>query len=147
MTMTQIDRTHELNILVRAKYPILYIVSREERRIEQTLRLVAAERRKKLYGWTLTDGIIPLDGYDAPPIDPATRNPINALDYIATSQEAAIFVLKDFHPFLDALRPAADQPLAVRKLRDITNHLKERRKTLVVWRATCPIYHRWRCRC
>jgi hypothetical protein len=132
MMATQIDRTEELNILVRAKYPILYIVSWEERRIEQTLRLVAAERRKKLYGWTLTDGIVPLDGYDAPPIDPATRNPVHALDYIATSQEAAIFVLKDFHPFLDALRPIADQPLVVRKLRDITNHLKESRKTLVI---------------
>jgi SpoVK/Ycf46/Vps4 family AAA+-type ATPase len=128
----QVDREEELNILVRAKYPILYIVSWEERRIEQTLRLVAAERRKKLYGWSLTDGILPLDDYDAPIIDPATRNPIHALDYIATSQEAALFVLKDFHPFLDDLRPAVDQPIIVRKLRDITNHLKESRKTLVI---------------
>jgi hypothetical protein len=132
MTVTQIDREEELNILVRAKYPILYIVSWEERRIEQTLRLVAAERRKKLYGWTLTDGIVPLDGYDAPPIDPATRSPVHALDHIAASQEAAVFVLKDFHPFLDGLRPTVDQPIIIRKLRDITNHLKESRKTLVI---------------
>ena len=126
------DREEELNILVRAKYPILYLVSWEERRIEQALRLVAAERRKKLYGWTLTDGIVPLDGYDAPPIDPATRSPIHALDYIATSKEAALFVLKDFHPYLDNTRPTGDQPIVVRKLRDITNHLKESSKTLVV---------------
>jgi SpoVK/Ycf46/Vps4 family AAA+-type ATPase len=132
MTMIPMDREEELNILVRAKYPILYIVSWEERRIEQALRLVAAERRKKLYGWTLTDGIVPLDGYDAPPIDPATRSPIHALDYIATSKEAALFVLKDFHPYLDNTRPTGDQPIVVRKLRDITNHLKESRKTLVV---------------
>jgi SpoVK/Ycf46/Vps4 family AAA+-type ATPase len=132
MTTTQVDREEELNVLVRAKYPILYIVSWEERRIEQTLRLVAAERRKKLYGWTLTQGIVPLDGYDAPPIDPATRNPVYALDHIAVSQEAALFVLKDFHPFLDDLRPVGDQPLIVRKLRDITNQLKESRKTLVI---------------
>lgn len=132
MITTQMDREEELNVLVRAKYPILYIVSWEERRIEQTLRLVAAERRKKLYGWTLTDGIIPLDGYDAPAADPATRSPVHALDTIATSQEAAIFVLKDFHPFLDDLRPTGDQPIVVRKLRDITNQLKESRKTLVI---------------
>jgi SpoVK/Ycf46/Vps4 family AAA+-type ATPase len=132
MTTTQIDREEELNILVRAKYPILYLVSWEERRIEQSLRLVAAERRKKLYGWTLTNGIVPLDGYEGRPIDPATRSPIHALDYIATSQEAAIFVLKDFHPFLDDLRPAGDQTLVVRKLRDITNQLKESRKTLII---------------
>jgi SpoVK/Ycf46/Vps4 family AAA+-type ATPase len=138
MTMTQIDREEELNVLVRAKYPILYIVSWEERRIEQTLRLVAAERRKKLYGWTLTNGIVPLDGYEALPIDQATRNPVHALDYIATSQESALFLLKDFHPFLDDLRPAGDQAVIVRKLRDITNHLKESRKTLVI---LSPILH------
>jgi ATP-dependent 26S proteasome regulatory subunit len=132
MTTTQVDREEELNTLVRAKYPILYIVSWEERRIEQTLRIVAAERRKKFYGWTLTDGIVPLDGLDAPPIDPGTRSPVHALDYIASSQEAAIFLLKDFHPFLDDQRPTADQPIIVRKLRDITNHLKESRKTLVI---------------
>jgi len=132
MTTAPVDREEELNILVRAKYPILYLVSWEERRIEQSLRLVAAERRKKLYGWTLTNGIIPMDGYEGRPVDPATRSPIHALDYIATSQEAAIFVLKDFHPFLDHVRPAGDQTLIVRKLRDITNQLKESRKTLII---------------
>ncbi|MBN1147993.1 MAG: AAA family ATPase [Anaerolineales bacterium] len=126
------DREDELDVLIRAKYPILYIVSWEERRIEQILRRVAAERRKKLYGWTLTDGIAPLDGYDGPPTDPATRNPLRALDYIAASQESAVFLLKDFHPFLDDFRPAAEQPTVVRRLRDITNHLKESRKTLVI---------------
>lgn len=132
MTGAQMDREDELDVLIRAKYPILYIVSWEERRIEQILRRVAAERRKKLYGWTLTDGIAPLDGYDGPPTDPATRNPLRALDYIAASQESAVFLLKDFHPFLDDSRPAAEQPTVVRRLRDITNHLKESRKTLVI---------------
>jgi len=42
----------ELNILTRAKYPIIYIVCWEERRIEDMLRQVALDRRKKLYGWT-----------------------------------------------------------------------------------------------
>jgi len=130
--MEPLDRKEELNILVRAKYPILYILAWEERRIEQILRDVASERRKKLFGWTLTDGIFPLDGYDAPPIDPGTRNPLKALDHIAASQEAAIFVLKDFHPFLDDQHPVRDHPIIVRKLRDITNHLKESRKTLVI---------------
>ena len=128
----QIDREAELNTLVRAKYPILYIVSWEERRIEQILRQVAAERHKRLYGWTLTDGIIPLDGYTSPPSDSATRNPLRALEYIANSRDPAIFVLKDFHPFLDDMRPIADQPVIVRKLRDITNRLKESPKTLII---------------
>ncbi|GAB4398434.1 MAG: AAA family ATPase [Anaerolineales bacterium] len=132
MTLTPLAREEELNLLIRAKYPILYIIAWEERRIEQTLRLVAAERRKKLYGWTLTDGLQPLDGGSAPPFDSATRSPLRALDAIAASQESAIFVLKDFHPFLDETRPTAEHPIIVRKLRDITNGLKESRKTLVI---------------
>ncbi len=132
MTSSPATREDELNILIRAKYPILYIVSWEERRIEQMLRHVAGQLRKKLYGWTITDGIRPLDDYDGMRPDPATCSPLNALDVIAASQESAIFVLKDFHPFLDEHRPVSDQPIIVRRMRDITNHLKESRKTLII---------------
>lgn len=138
MTLTQLQRQDELDILIRSKYPILYIVSWEERRVEQILRQVAAGLRKKLYGWTLTDGILPLDGYNGLPSDPATRSPLRALDTIAASQESAIFLLKDFHPFIDDLHPVSDQPVIVRRLRDITNHLKETRKTLVI---LSPLLH------
>lgn len=138
MMTIQVNRESELNILVRAKYPILYIVSWEERRIENILQRVAAERRKKLYGWTLTDGIRPLDDFGISPINTDTRHPLRALDHIAASQESAIFVLKDFHPFLNDQYPTTDQPVIVRKLRDITNHLKESRKTLIV---LSPVLH------
>ena len=39
--LIQIRRAEEVNTLIRAKYPILYIVS-------------WAERRKKIFGWTVT---------------------------------------------------------------------------------------------
>jgi len=132
MILSQIDRQEELDILIRAKYPILYIVSWEEKRIEQVLRQVAEERRKKLYGWTLTEGIHSLDGYRGATKDPSTCQPLRALDAIAASQESAIFVLKDFHPFLDDQHPAGDQPGIVRRLRDITSNLKNSPKTLVI---------------
>ena len=50
MNLTHPAREEELNILIRAKYPILYIVAWEERRIEQILRQAAGQLRKKLYG-------------------------------------------------------------------------------------------------
>lgn len=130
--MSTLHRVDELNILTRAKYPIIYIVSWEERRIEDMLRQVAIDRRKKLYGWTLTNGITPLDLVQAQTIDPTTRDPLNALDFVAKSQEAAIFVLKDFHPYLDSSRGGPDHPVIIRRLRDITNELKESRKTLII---------------
>lgn len=132
MTSTPLTRAEELDLLIRAKYPLLYILSWEERRTEQLLRRVAAQRRKNLYGWTITEGIHPLDGAIRPPTDGFTRDPLHALDEIAASQEAAIFVLKDFHPYLDEHRPLPEFPVIVRKLRDIVNRLKESRKTLII---------------
>jgi ATP-dependent 26S proteasome regulatory subunit len=129
--MSSLKRIEQLNILARAKYPLIYIISWEERRIEEMLRHVAGERRKQLYLWTLTNGIVPVDmPYDTS-VDTSTRNPLAALDYIGMSQESAIFVLKDFHPFLDG-RGGTEQNVIVRKIRDVLNQLKESRKTLVI---------------
>jgi SpoVK/Ycf46/Vps4 family AAA+-type ATPase len=132
MTSASMERQEEISLLIRAKYPILYIISWEERRIEDTLRQVARERRKQLYGWTVTDGILPLDDYQGPPIDSATSHPMRALEYIASSRESAIFVLKDFHPFLDEQRGHPEFTLIVRRLRDVTEELKLSYKTLIV---------------
>ncbi len=134
--MSTLRRFDELKTLTQAKYPLVYIVSWEERRIEDVLREVAIDRKKKLYGWTLTNGIIPLDFYQAPPLDPSTRDPLNALDFVAKSQEAAIFVLKDFHPFLEDRRGSSDHPVIIRRLRDLTIELKESRKTLIILAPT-----------
>ena len=129
--MSSMERIQQLNILARAKYPLIYIISWEERRVEEMLRQVAAERRKQLYMWTLTDGIVPIDLPHDASIDTSTRNPLAALDYIGMSQESAIFVLKDFHPFLEA-RGGSEHNVIVRKIRDVLNQLKESRKTLVI---------------
>ena len=128
--MSSLTQVEELNILTRAKYPLLYIVSWEERRIEDILRQVAANRRKQLYLWTLTNGIVHVDAPHTA-IDPGTRNPLNALDAISQSQEAAIFVLKDFHTLLTP-QAGPEHIVTVRKLRDVINQLKESRKTVVI---------------
>lgn len=126
------DREAELEILIRAKYPIIYIVSWEERRTEESLRRLAAQRHKKLYGWTITDGVFSLETVKPTPIDPNARAPLQALEYVACCREAALFVLKDFHYFMDDSRLSHEQIVVTRKLRDIINDLKESHKTLVI---------------
>src|ERR1700685_797198 len=42
----------ELDILIRARYPIIYLVSWEEERVEQYLAEIAERRKKKFYLWT-----------------------------------------------------------------------------------------------
>jgi ATP-dependent 26S proteasome regulatory subunit len=132
MTSVVLERQEEISLLLRAKYPILYIISWEERRIVDILKDVARERRKQLYGWTITNGIFPLDDYQGPPIDSATSDPLRALEFIANSNESAIFVLKDFHYYLDDQHGLSDYPVIVRRLRDITEGLKISYKTLVI---------------
>jgi SpoVK/Ycf46/Vps4 family AAA+-type ATPase len=126
------DREHELEVLIRARYPIIYIVSWEERRVEESLRQVAARRKKKLYGWTVTKGVVSLDSLKPVGVDPTAKDPVQALEYVASSRDSAIFVLKDFHAFLDEVRSSANQTVVARKLRDIATELKESRKTLVL---------------
>ncbi|GAB4492742.1 MAG: AAA family ATPase [Anaerolineales bacterium] len=126
------NREQELSTLIRARYPLLYLVAWEERRIEQLLRRVAAGLRKKLYGWSITDGLRPLDDYGPQRPDPETCPPLNALDLITASQESAIFLLKDFHPYWDDRRPIQEQPIITRRMRDMVNHLKESRKTVIL---------------
>src|SRR5271170_1789442 len=48
----------ELDVLIRARYPIIYVVSWEEERVEQNLRQIAAARNKRLHVWTCTQGIL-----------------------------------------------------------------------------------------
>jgi SpoVK/Ycf46/Vps4 family AAA+-type ATPase len=126
------DREHELEVLIRARYPIIYIVSWEERRVEESLRQVAARRRKKLYGWTVTKGVVSLDSLKPVGVDPTAKDPVQALEYVASSRDSAIFVLKDFHPFLDEMRSSPNNAVVARRLRDIATELKESRKTLVI---------------
>src|SRR5689334_19987156 len=95
------DKEQELELFIRAKYPILSIVSAEERRVEEMLRRVAARRHKRLLGWTVTEGLQDISTVKAVMVDATVRDPLQVLEAVADSRESAIFVLKDFHPFMD----------------------------------------------
>ena len=111
----------ELETLIRARYPIIYVVSWEEQRVEDALRAIARERGKVLHVWTVTQG------FATPPNqrDRATREPVAALDFVHTSPQKAIFLLKDFHAFIGDFT-------VVRRLRDLTLALKNSYKNLVI---------------
>ncbi|HMA37227.1 MAG TPA: AAA family ATPase [Chloroflexia bacterium] len=123
----------ELETLVRARYPLIYIVAWEERRVEALLHSIAARRDKRLFVWTCTEGVQADDGAGTlVPADPAARDPLQALDFVQNCREAAIFLLKDFHPYIDDSRSAPGTHVATRKLRDLARVLKESHKTLVL---------------
>ena len=49
----------ELETLIRARYPIIYIVSSEELRLQKAVVEVAQKRDKKVFEWTYSTGIVP----------------------------------------------------------------------------------------
>jgi SpoVK/Ycf46/Vps4 family AAA+-type ATPase len=114
----------EIDILIRARYPLIYLVSWEESRILEKLKDMAETRRKKLFIWSITRGIVRLED-DPSKTDESTRDPVNALTFVEKCTEPALFVLLDFHSFLN------DQTV-IRKLRDLVNNLKSTYETLII---------------
>ncbi len=49
----------DIEILIRARYPVLYVVSWEEQRVQQWLADVAAKRSKRMWEWSFSTGLNP----------------------------------------------------------------------------------------
>src|SRR5438270_6728527 len=79
----------ELEVLIRARYPVIYVVTWEETRVEEALAQIARRREKKIYLWSVARGIQP---YGAAPDgkrrgDDRTADPAVGLDQVLESME------------------------------------------------------------
>src|SRR5438046_629479 len=119
----------ELETLIRARYPILYIVSSEEMRVQHLVMEIAKKRQKKAFEWSYSTGIVPAGTsiQSQKHRNAATKEPLLALDQVIEQVEPAIFIFKDFHPFLTKNNFAI-----VRKLKEIALHLKNSFKTIIL---------------
>jgi len=119
----------ELETLIRARYPIIYIITSEEMRVQNVVVAIAQKRQKKAYEWTYSNGIVPAGTsiQSQKNRSASTKDPLAALDQVIEQIEPAIFIFKDFHPFLTKNNFAI-----VRKLKDIALHLKNSFKTIVL---------------
>lgn len=116
--------TDEFELLLRARYPILYISTLEEERVEASISDCARRQgNRAVYLWDF------VDGYQGNPNDAGfgKRNPLQALEFTEKlpSSAATIFVLRDFHRFLDDIAIA-------RKLRNLAKSLKSQPKNIVI---------------
>ena len=119
----------EIETLIRARYPILYLVTSEELRAEEIVSEVAQRRQKKVFEWSCSTGMIPAGTsiQSQRSRNLATRDPLAALEQVIEQVEPAIFVFKDFHPFLTRSNHAV-----IRRLKEIALHLKNSFKTIVI---------------
>jgi SpoVK/Ycf46/Vps4 family AAA+-type ATPase len=114
------DSGAAIEILIRARYPLVYVVSFEEGRVERRLRAITEARKKQLFNWTITNGLELPDGSWITEL----KDPIKVLEYILQSAANALFVLRDYHHYLN-------DPVVVRKLRDAAHALKTSRKNIL----------------
>jgi SpoVK/Ycf46/Vps4 family AAA+-type ATPase len=115
----------DLDTLIRARYPLLYLVSWEEQRIEAILQDLAAQHGKVLFSWSIARGLRRIGGSQAIPALDASKAPLEVLATIAKLGQPAIVVLKDFHPYLS-------DSTVVRALRELAQDLKSTYTTVIL---------------
>lgn len=113
----------ELDIYIRARYPLLWIVTAEEQRAVQELVALSEQQRKPLYVWSATTGLV--NQALTQRVDGAKRDPLALLGAILDEREAGIWVLRDFHPFLR-------DHTVVRRLREAALGLEASAKTIIL---------------
>jgi len=116
--------TDEFTLLLKARYPIIYINTFEEDRLEYIIRkTIKTKLKRSIYSWDF------IDGYTNNPNNDgfAKRNPLQALELVEklTFETPAIFLLKDFNRFLTDVS-------ICRKLKNLNRTLKLQPKTLII---------------
>jgi SpoVK/Ycf46/Vps4 family AAA+-type ATPase len=114
----------ELSLFLKARYPIIYIDTIEEDRVEHVIRKnVRTNLNRTIYSWDF------VDGYTNNPNNEgfAKRNPVQALELVErfNAETPVLFLLKDFDRFLK------DLPIS-RKLRNISRVLTLEPKTIII---------------
>ncbi|MDB9304947.1 AAA family ATPase [Nodularia spumigena CS-591/12] len=114
----------EFKLLLRARYPLIYIPTYEEERVETAIREEAANQgNRPVYTWDF------VDGYQGNPNDAGfgKRNPLQALEFVEKlpASAPAVLILRDYHRFLDDVAIA-------RKLRNLARLLKSQPKNLIL---------------
>jgi ATP-dependent 26S proteasome regulatory subunit len=139
-----------LKVLINSSTPIVVMETVEEVRAMALVRSACSELNMAVFEWTVADGLV-RSGSNATPVtpdlqarialarhavdpgtpDPAktaiynTADPVQALANLEAMTLEAVFVLKDFHRHLE-------NPVVVRRLRDVGQKFSANRRTLVL---------------
>ena len=119
-----------IKFLMVANFPIIYITSWEEDRVEAAISEISADLGKQVILWSCTGGFIK----DGKRMASSTADPLIALDYILQEREATSFIFYDFHHYL---KPGADIRY-IRKVREVAAANRVNPHTLFF---VCPVLY------
>lgn len=127
----------KLRTYVKAGYPILYVVTAEEDRAIELITGGLAEgdlARRKVHVWSVSRGLCTPD---LKVVDRKTGDPTKILPFLLEFADPGVFILEDFHFFIDERSPQA--AVIVRQLRDLVGPFKASRKTVVILSSVLKI--------
>lgn len=114
------ETAKNIETLIRARYPLIYIVSFEENRVCESLQEISNNRNKQLYQWSVTEGLQTPDGSFLAEF----KDPVKVLEYILQIDVNGLFILKDYRSYMN-------DPVVIRKLRDLGRALKLSKKSVI----------------
>ncbi len=117
---------HDLGLVLESRTKLVVIESWDEARVLEMLTGLLIKRGLGGYVWTITEGLQPLGVQQERPAASASTEPEAALTLIKHDPLPNLYVLCDFHPFLDG------DPKLVRLLKEIAMAQDARRPTLVL---------------
>lgn len=117
----------ELKVLIKAQYPLIYLVTSEEERTERAIAMIAQEKsqQRRVFVWTVTHGIIEYGQSRHTSQHHNTVSPEAAIQWVIQQKEAGIYIFKDLHPYTDS-------PPVTRWLRDAIASFKGTQKLLIL---------------
>ncbi|HXR03844.1 MAG TPA: AAA family ATPase [Verrucomicrobiae bacterium] len=113
----------DLEAIIRSRTPLIAMESNEEPQIVRVVREIAKKFQRKAFRWTVTEGLRAFDPMDQP-AQSVTKSQ-EVLRYIKDSSNNCLFVLLDFHPYLE-------DAVHVRYLKDIALTYPKHYSTVVL---------------
>jgi hypothetical protein len=131
----------ELDVYIRARYPLVAVTTHEETRLCRLMGAVAQlerHRAKGLYLWSRTRGLRQVAGPGVGPSGRAiagTEDPLSVLEHVEQA-DRGLYVLADFGPYLAPY--GQPEPLLGRRLRELAWAIKARPVTVLFVGPTFP---------
>ena len=122
-------RMSELEVLIRARYPLIYVISWEEQRLVRHVQKIASHLGKSVFEWSITTGLVPAGTsiQSQKHRDTATQDPLVALGNVVEHVDPALYIFKDFHPFLKGQNMSV-----IRRLREVAASMQNTYKTIII---------------
>jgi SpoVK/Ycf46/Vps4 family AAA+-type ATPase len=117
------DDSHDLELLLRSRVPLIVVETLDETRVIRLFSSLALRLAMPVMAWSATNGLHRID-YESTP-QRHTSEPRQALGQMKATTQATIYLLLDFHPYLD-------DPYNIRLLKEIALSYPRPGHTLVL---------------